>query len=728
MWNWQDRRAKNRSQNPQTAAAECIQLLEDRALLAGNVLASLSGSQLSVTGDAADNSVEVTVVNNQVILRGLSNTTINGSAALFVIAANTDTAPGNITIQTGAGNDTVIFSRNVKVSGSTWVDGGGGNDAISATGATFQQTISIYGRAGNDTISVQSATTESLLRIKGNSGNDLISLTNLTANGEIRIEGNSGADGVSFNNVTANSRIKINTGIGNDDIVMRGSTLNGALRIRTKQDSDMLLMDGNTVGGPVAINMGRASDSVQLRNTNTFNGAFNVQSGDGNSDEVDPGAATVFNAGRRVRKSEGDTVAASQTARIDAATTGLIARATAADAAVAPLIVLTIALDNSANTTEASVGGALITRNASFEVAGNTLPGATVTLDTDNDGNFDDGTLTADNLGDFSTMVTLQRTDLNAATAANDQLNGFNRIKVRSTLTGVGTADSAVDVDFVPATHKIVRFVTNEGTYEVEMFNTLTPLTVANFLGYTARYTDAIVQRSVSNFVIQVGRYTVNDNQLSEIMKDANINNEFNSVTSNIRGTLSMATPGNNINGGSSEWFVNTNNNATTLDAVPHTVFGRVIGNGMTVVDKIAALAVTDLSTATGIGDSTNGPLNTVPMRVPFTPTSKSLTGTVSTTANSATITGVGTKFLTELHGNVPSLGSSTGSRISIGTNTFRVLSVNSDTSLTLDTTPTSPVTPRIPTTTATAQTARTDNFADDNFVRFSSVAEILSI
>ena len=715
MWNWRDRRFQNRSRSAPATSAESIQALEDRALLTGNVLASLSGPHLSVSGDAADNQVEVTVVNNQVVLRGLSNTTINGSTELFVIAANTDTAPGNITIETGAGNDSVIFSRNVKVSGSVWLDGGAGNDALSVTGSTFQRTISIYGRAGNDTISLQDATTESLLRIKGNSGDDLISLTNLTTNGEIRIEGNKGADGVSFNNVTTSSSTKINTGSGNDDIVIRGSTLNGALRVKTKQDADMLLMDGNTVGGPVAVNMGRNSDSVQLRNINTFNSSFHVQSGDGNSDEVDPGTATVFNAGSRVRKSESSTVTASQTARIDAATTGLIARATAADAAPATLISLTLALDTSANTTEASVGGALITRNANFEVAGNTLPGATVTLDTDNDGSFDDGTLTADNLGHFSTMVTLQRTDLSTAKAGNDQLNGLNKIKVRSTFTGVGTVDSSVDVDYVPATEKIVRFTSNEGTFEVEMFNGLTPLTVGNFLGYTARYTDAIVQRSVSNFVIQAGGFTVNDNQLSEITKDANINNEFNSTTSNIRGTLSMATPGNNINGGSSEWFFNTNNNSTSLDAVPHTVFGRVIGNGMTVVDKIAALPVTDLSTATGIGDSTNGPVNTVPMRVPFTELSKALTGTVSATASSTTVVGVGTKFLTELYGSL----TGTGSRIRINGATFRVISVQSDTSLTLV---------AAPATTSTAQAATTDNFADDNFVRFSSISEILSV
>jgi cyclophilin family peptidyl-prolyl cis-trans isomerase len=370
----------------------------------------------------------------------------------------------------------------------------------------------------------------------------------------------------------------------------------------------------------------------------------------------------------------------------------------------------------------------LITRDADFQVAGSTLPGATVTLDTDNDGVFDDGTLTADTLGNFSTTITLQRTDLNSSTIANDQLNGLNKITVRSTLAGVGTKDARIDVDYVPATETIVRFTTNEGTYEAELFNSLTPLTAANFLNYSARYNNAIVQRSVSNFVLQVGRYTVGDNGLSEITKDANINNEFNSQTSNIRGTLSMATPGNNINGGSSEWFINTKDNSANLDAVPHTVFARIIGNGMTVVDKIAALNVTDLTAATGIGNSTDGPLNTVPLRVPFTATSKELTGTVSTTANSTTVTGIGTKFLTELYGNIPSLGTSTGSRISIGSETYRVLSIQSDTSLTLDTTPTAPVTPRVPTTSLTAQAAKTDDFADDNFVRFSSIAEILSI
>ena len=484
----------------------------------------------------------------------------------------------------------------------------------------------------------------------------------------------------------------------------------------------MLMMDGNTVAGAVAINMGRNNDSVQLRNANTFNSPFHVQAGDSNfveqgglnHDEVDLGTASVFNGGSRVRKAESSTVSSSQTDRIDNATSGLIARAKAADDAAATLSGLALTLDTSANTTESSVGGALITRNASFEIAGTTVAGATVTLDTNGDGVFDNGTVTADSLGHFSTTVTLQRTDLNPATAANDQLNGFNKIKVRSTLTSGGIRNAEVDVDYVPDTDRIVRFTSNAGTFEIEMFNSLTPNTVQNFMNYTDRYTNAIVQRLVSNFVIQAGGFTVANNQISEITKDAPINNEFSVQTSNIRGTLSMATPAN-INGGSSEWFINTVDNSTSLDVVPHTVFGRVIGNGMTVVDNITTSIATDLSAATGIGDSTNGPLNTVPLRIPFNGLSKPISGTVSATAGSNSIVGVGTKFLTELHGGL----SGTGSRMKVNGETLRVVSIDSDTSLTVTV---------APTITSTAQTATTDDFADDNFVRFSSIAEILSI
>lgn len=761
MWDWRARRSNKRLQTQQAAAS--IQLLEVRTLLTGNVVASLSGSNLFVTGDAADNQLEVTVVNNQVVLRGLSNTSINGSTALFVIAAGTDTAPGKITILTGAGNDTVIFNRNIKVAGNAFVDGGAGDDSLSVSGGTFQQSISMYGRVGNDTISVQNATVEGVLRLKGNSGNDLVSVTNTTANGGTNIVGGTGADGVSLNNYTANAWTKISTGVGDDDISIVNSNINGFLRVKTRQGADVVQMDANTVNGNVAINMGRDNDGLKLVNTNTFNGAFRVEAGDGRpttgfgaspGNQVDLGTTTVFARGSRVRRADTSTVETALSGRIDTATTGLKARATAADTAARSLGGLEITLDNSANTTTESVGGALITRNQAYTVAGTTLPGATVTLDTDNDGAFDDGTFTADNEGKFTTTVTLQRRDLNTAagSAANDALNGLNKIKIRATDAVIGTTDSEVDVDYVPSTNKIVQFVTSQGTYEVEMFNSITPITVGNFLNYSSRYANAIVQRSATNFVIQAGQFTLANNQLSTITTDAPITpGEPLNGGSNVRGTISMALGSNpdgstNTNSGTSQWFINTasnNSGSNNLDSRGHTVFGRVIGNGMTVVDKIAALTTSDLNVITGFGSIasgqtttppvSNGPFNTVPLTTAtFTEFSTTLTGTVSTTAGSTTVTGQGTKFLTELHGVLTGNPQGTGSRIQIAGRTYRVLSIESNTSLTLDTFvqpgAVAPTTPLTPTTTLSNQTAKTDNFADANFVKFSSIAEILNV
>ncbi len=762
MWDWRDRRSNKRLHIQQSA--ESIQLLEARTLLTGNVVASLSGPNVFVTGDAADNQLEVAVVNNQVVLRGLTNTSINGSTALFVIAANTDTAPGNITIQTGAGNDSVVFNRNVKVAGNAFVDGGAGNDSLSVAGATFQQSLSMYGRAGTDTISVQNATIEGILRLKGNGGNDLISVTNSTSNGGTNIVGGGGADGVSLNNLTANAWLKISTGTGDDDISILNSDINGFLRVKTRQGADVLQMDANTVNGNVAINMGRNNDAVRLVNTNTFNGLFHVQAGDGHpttgfgsstGDQVDLGTTTVFARGSRVKRADTSTVETALSGRIDTATTGLKARATAADTAARSIGGLELVMDNSANTTTDSVGGALITRNQNYTVAGTTLPGASVTLDTDNDGAFDDGTFTANSEGKFTTTVTLQRTDLDtsAGSAANDGLNGLNKIRIRATDAVLGTANSEVNIDYVPSANKIVQFVTNQGTYEVEMFNDLTPNTVANFLTYGSRYTNAIVQRSETTpastanntparpFVIQAGGFTANNGAISQVtVNTTTLVNEFNAATSNVRGTLSMAllpgsgnTSPDHLDSGTSQWFINLSNNngeailnnngqpvtgaggtAPDLDAARHTVFGRVIGNGMTVVDRIAALTTSDIATASG-----HSALTTVPLTAAFTGFSKTLRGTVSATTGNTTVTGFGTKFLTELHGVLAGDPPGTGSRIQINGATLRVRSIESDTSLTLDTAPTA---------TSSAQTARTDEFADANFVRFSSIAEILSV
>ncbi len=130
------------------------------------------------------------------------------------------------------------------------------------------------------------------------------------------------------------------------------------------------------------------------------------------------------------------------------------------------------------------------------------------------------------------------------------------------------------------------------GDFEIELFDTQAPRTVFNFLNYVndGDYTGSFMHRSVNNFVIQGGGFTFIDGELGNVPEDPPILNEFG--LSNLRGTVAMAKLSGNPNSATSEWFINLADNSANLDTQNggFTVFGRVVGSGMDVVDAIAAL------------------------------------------------------------------------------------------------------------------------------------------
>jgi cyclophilin family peptidyl-prolyl cis-trans isomerase len=163
------------------------------------------------------------------------------------------------------------------------------------------------------------------------------------------------------------------------------------------------------------------------------------------------------------------------------------------------------------------------------------------------------------------------------------------------------------------ANSTVVRFNTVSGTIDVRMYDSATPLSVANFLNYlnSGRYNGTFIHRSIPGFVIQGGGYTYDAGTMSapHIATFAPVQNEFG--ISNVRGTIAMAKLGGDPNSATSEWFFNLADNSSNLDNQNggFTVFGRVVGSGMTIVDAIAALPTFDL-------DGTSGStFDTVPLR-----------------------------------------------------------------------------------------------------------------
>ncbi|MFT7221510.1 MAG: peptidyl-prolyl cis-trans isomerase A (cyclophilin A), partial [Candidatus Azotimanducaceae bacterium] len=142
----------------------------------------------------------------------------------------------------------------------------------------------------------------------------------------------------------------------------------------------------------------------------------------------------------------------------------------------------------------------------------------------------------------------------------------------------------------------VVTITTPVGSFDILMLEDEAPLTVQNFLGYVNRgdYNGTFVHRSIPGFVVQGGgyRYDESDGSAPHIVTQLPVVNEFG--ISNTRGTVAMAKLGGDPNSATSEWFVNLGDNSGNLDDQNggFTVFGRVLDDGMTVVDQIAALRI----------------------------------------------------------------------------------------------------------------------------------------
>ena len=136
------------------------------------------------------------------------------------------------------------------------------------------------------------------------------------------------------------------------------------------------------------------------------------------------------------------------------------------------------------------------------------------------------------------------------------------------------------------------RFRTVLGDFDVELFDEETPITVANFVGIVNRgdYDNTFFHRSVPGFIVQGGGFqaTTQDEipSVDPIMNEPGI--------SNTRGTIAMAKLGDDPDSATTQWFFNLGDNSENLDNQNggFTAFGRVLGNGMSVVDAIAALPV----------------------------------------------------------------------------------------------------------------------------------------
>jgi len=134
-------------------------------------------------------------------------------------------------------------------------------------------------------------------------------------------------------------------------------------------------------------------------------------------------------------------------------------------------------------------------------------------------------------------------------------------------------------------------FYTDQGNFVLELYDWRMPVTTTNFINLVNSnfYDSTIFHRVIDNFIIQGGNATLTGGSSAAVIQD-----EFDSSTSNLQFTISMANSGPNT--GTSQFFINLKDNTyLDFDKAPstskHPVFGEIV-SGSAVVLAIGGVPV----------------------------------------------------------------------------------------------------------------------------------------
>jgi cyclophilin family peptidyl-prolyl cis-trans isomerase len=155
------------------------------------------------------------------------------------------------------------------------------------------------------------------------------------------------------------------------------------------------------------------------------------------------------------------------------------------------------------------------------------------------------------------------------------------------------------------------KLATSQGTIEIELYHSLTPKTVENFvnLANSGFYNNLVWHRIAKNFVIQTGNSNskngLNNSTWSQGGSGQSIPFEYASSLHNAVGYVAMASTGQRV-GGSTQFYININDNSGTSVGLDgnYAVFGKVI-SGMN-----AAYVLGNLPIYPGLSPTDGQPTN----------------------------------------------------------------------------------------------------------------------
>ena len=299
-----DRSRKAEKSRRPTSSRLCVEKLEDRSLMAGNVTANVQSGVLVITGDTADNAITLNWVQATNTFQVLSaqansaNTTVNGVDSTAVNPQAFTAVTKGIRITMGVGNDTVTFGATdataFSVAGYVQIDMGAGNDTVSiGRNATV---------ANNVTTPENEVSIGASLTIKMAGGNDTVNITNTTINRDLVIHADvnspvnvnaDGADTISFPTtftpqggtpvvfpVTVGGRSTILLGGNVDTLTMANFTSHKGLLVGDLGGNLTMNVTDSRVGGELKLQKtGGAANTINVDNVTS--GTLRLNTGNG---------------------------------------------------------------------------------------------------------------------------------------------------------------------------------------------------------------------------------------------------------------------------------------------------------------------------------------------------------------------------------------------------------------------------------------------------------------
>ncbi len=306
--------ARGRSRNKRGLAVE---RLEFRAMLAGNVTVNLSGNNLVIRGDNADNQIAIVQLGaGQYAVLGLNDTEVNGDTDPVFrsgITGNIDvdlkrgnnvlgvgndveglvgiaqdlgvevdesdvllalelldeanapedfSAPKHLNVRTGDGHDAVGIIGNIGLRINA--DLGGGDNALAIRTSNVGDDIIVRSGSGDDVVEVAETDIDQMLDVNLGNGNNRLLVFGTEAGESAIVHTGSGRDVVVFDGSEIDDNLIVRTGNGNDSVYLEDYEFEGMfvgknVDIDTGSGHDYFALSSD-VGGDLKVKTGSGND------------------------------------------------------------------------------------------------------------------------------------------------------------------------------------------------------------------------------------------------------------------------------------------------------------------------------------------------------------------------------------------------------------------------------------------------------------------------------------